>query len=237
MSVHVGNVHVLVVDDDKLLRRSLAFSLEEAGYRTTTAATAEDALVLVKKDRPNIILLDIGLPGMDGFRALRYFQDDAGVSVIFLTARDRHLDEVMGLELGAEDYITKPFDLDVLLARIRLVLRRTRPVAVVQTTKKPLIAGDLIIDTAGRTVNLKGKEVDLSAREFDLLHVLVQEAGRVVSVEHLLEAVWGVEFSGEPQVVYVYIRWLRQKLETNPNKPERIVTVRGVGYKYVPLES
>jgi DNA-binding response OmpR family regulator len=236
MSVNVRHVHVLVVDDDKLLRRSLAFSLEEAGYRTTTAATAEEAFALVKKDRPDLMLLDIGLPGMDGFQALRYFQDDADVPVIFLTARDRHLDEVIGLELGAEDYITKPFDLDVLLARIRLVLRRTKPVAPVNSTKKPLIVGDLVIDSAGRTVTLKGKEVDLSAREFDLLQVLAQDAGRVLSVEKLLERVWGPEFSGEPQVVYVYIRWLRQKLETNSNKPERIVTVRGVGYKYVSVE-
>jgi DNA-binding response OmpR family regulator len=230
------NAHLLLVDDDSLLRRSLAFSLEEAGYRTSTAATAEDALLQIKTDCPDLLLLDIGLPGMDGLQALRYFRDDAGIPVIFLTARDRHLDEVMGLELGAEDYITKPFDLDILLARIRVVLRRNRPVAVVSPTQKPMVVGDMVIDVAARTVTLDGREIELSAREFDLLQTLAQAAGQVVTVEHLLTAVWGAEFSGETQVVYVYIRWLRQKLETNPNHPKRIMTVRGVGYKLVPQE-
>ncbi len=222
---------ILLVDDDELLRRSLAFSLEKAGHRVSTAASAEDALGQVKRARPDLILLDIGLPGMDGLQAVRYFRD-AGIPVIFLTARRRELDEILGLELGAEDYITKPFDVDVLLARIRVVLRRSQPAAS-ESRPEPVVVGDLRIDPAAHTVKLDGRPVHLSAREFDLLYTLALEAGRVLSVDTLLSRVWGAEFTGEPQVVYVHIRWLRQKLEKDPNHPERIVTVRGVGYKLV----
>ncbi|MFQ5398356.1 MAG: response regulator transcription factor [Anaerolineae bacterium] len=226
------NERILLVDDDALLRRSLAFSLEREGYRVNTAATAEDALACTRQERPDLVLLDIGLPGMDGLQALRYLQQGNHTPVIFLTARRRELDEVLGLELGAEDYITKPFDLDVLLARIRVVLRRAqRPAPVVR--QEPIVVGDLVIDPAAHTVTIAGEPVELAAREFALLHALALEAGRVVSVDGLLARVWGAEYDGEPQVVYVHIRWLRQKLEQDPNHPERIVTVRGVGYKLV----
>ena len=226
------STQILLVDDDDLIRRSLAFTLEQSGYQTTTAATAEDALSLVKRDSPDLVLLDIGLPGMDGLQAMRLFQDQ-GIPVIFLTARRRELDEILGLELGAEDYVTKPFDADVLLARIRVVLRRAQQKAGVGEAPEPLTVGDLVIDPGAHTVLRGGEPVDLSAREFALLHALALEAGRVVSVDQLLAQVWGAEFIGEPQVVYVHIRWLRQKLETVPNNPQRIVTVRGVGYKLI----
>jgi len=226
------STHILLVDDDDLIRRSLAFTLEQSGYQTTTAAAAEDALSLVKRDPPDLVLLDIGLPGMDGLQALRHFQDK-GIPVIFLTARRRELDEILGLELGAEDYVTKPFDADVLLARIRVVLRRAQLQVGAQESLEPLTIGDLVIDPGAHTVILAGEAVDLSAREFALLHALALQAGQVVSVDELLAQVWGAEFIGEPQVVYVHIRWLRQKLEENPNHPQRIVTVRGVGYKLI----
>ncbi len=226
------STQILLVDDDDLIRRSLAFTLEQGGYKTITAASAEDALSLVKRDHPDLVLLDIGLPGMDGLQAMRHFQDQ-GIPVIFLTARRRELDEILGLELGAEDYVTKPFDADVLLARIRVVLRRNQQQAGISEIPTPLTVGDLVIDPGAHTV-MKGEElIDLSAREFALLHALTLEAGRVVSVDQLLAQVWGAEFIGEPQVVYVHIRWLRQKLEENPNRPQRIVTVRGVGYKLI----
>ena len=226
------SAQILLVDDDDLIRRSLAFTLEQGGYQTITAASAEDALSLVKRDPPDLVLLDIGLPGMDGLQAMRHFQDQ-GIPVIFLTARRRELDEILGLELGAEDYVTKPFDADVLLARIRVVLRRNQQQAGMSETPTPLTVGDLVIDPGAHTV-MRGEEpIDLSAREFALLHALTLEAGRVVSVDQLLAQVWGAEFIGEPQVVYVHIRWLRQKLEENPNRPQRIVTVRGVGYKLI----
>ncbi len=223
--------YILVVDDDALLRRSLAFNLEKAGYRTSTAGTAEAALAQVRLDSPDLVLLDIGLPGMDGLEALRRLRREVDVPVIFLTARRRELDEVLGLELGADDYVTKPFDIDVLLARVKTVLRRTERGAVSAPELSPLVVGDLAIDPAAHTVTLRGASIDLAPREFDLLYALAQEAGRVLSVDDLLGRVWGAEYAGEPQVVYVHIRWLREKLEDDPQHPQRIVTVRGVGYK------
>ena len=226
--------HILIIDDDALLRRSLAFNLEKAGYRAGTAETAEDALAQVRLAPPDLVLLDIGLPGMDGLDALRVLRQQLDVPVIFVTARRRELDEVVGLELGADDYVTKPFDIDVLLARIKAVLRRSGQAAVTGTRPlEPLTVGAIVIDPAAHTVTVKGKPVTLAPREFDLLLALAQEAGRVLSVDDLLARVWGAEYVGEPQVVYVHIRWLREKLEDDPNHPRRIVTVRGVGYKLV----
>lgn len=224
---------LLLVDDDALLRRSLSFSLEQAGYKVRSAGSAETALAMVKQTRPDIILLDVGLPGMDGLDALRRLRQKHHMPVIFLTARRRELDEVLGLELGADDYITKPFDTDVLIARIRAVLRRTRK-RTSPLAGSLLTVGDLVIDPAGYTVTLHNTPVKLAAREFSLLHTLALEAGRVLSVDDILARVWGPEFEGEPQVVYVHIRWLREKLETTPRHPNRIITVRGVGYKLMP---
>jgi len=224
-------VHILIVDDDSLLRRSLAFSLEKAGYETSTAQNAEQALAQIQQDAPDLILLDIGLPGIDGLQAVRHFQEQVDIPIVFVTARRRELDEVMGLELGADDYITKPFDLDVLLARVRMVLRRASRTTSKPDARQTLHVGDLVIDPSAHTVTVGGEEVTLTAREFAVLHALALDAGHVVSVEELLTRVWGAEFDGEPQVVYVHIRWLRQKIEPNPAQPTRIVTVRGVGYK------
>ncbi len=223
--------YILIVDDDALLRRSLAFNLEQAGYRTKNAATAEDALALSRSDPPELVLLDIGLPGMDGLDALRHFREGLKVPVIFLTARRRELDEVLGLELGADDYITKPFDFNILLARIKAVLRRSQALPGAAPQTPVLKAAGLVIDPAAHTVTLDGRSVELTPREFDLLYALAQEAGRVLSVDELLARVWGAEFLGQPQVVYVHIRWLREKLEDDPQHPQHIVTVRGVGYK------
>jgi DNA-binding response OmpR family regulator len=227
--------HILLVDDDALLRRSLDFNLTQAGYRVSTAAAAEDALALARRDRPDLALLDIGLPGMDGLEALRALQEIADVPVIFLTARRRELDQVLGLELGADDYVTKPFQLDVLLARIKAVLRRSGR-AEPAPTDEPLRVGDLHIDPGAHTVHIDDESVNLAPREFDLLHALALEAGKVVSTDDLLRRVWGAEYEGESQVVYVHIRWLREKLEQDPKHPHRLVTVRGVGYKLVPQE-
>ena len=222
--------HILLVDDDVLLRRSLAFNLEQAGYHASTAESAEDALAMARRERPDLILLDIGLPGMDGLNALRIIESEFDIPVIFLTARRRELDEVLGLELGADDYITKPFDNDVLLARIKVALRRAQT-SYSSRRDTELVIGDLTINPAAHTVTLGGEEVDLPPREFDLLHALALEAGSVVSVDDLLTRVWGAEYMGESQVVYVHIRWLREKLEKDPHNPQHIITVRGVGYK------
>jgi DNA-binding response OmpR family regulator len=226
--------HILLIDDDDLLRRSLAFNLEKAGYRASTAANAEDALALAQRDAPDLIILDIGLPGMDGLEALQHFRAAVGVPVIFLSARRREFDQVLGLELGADDYVTKPFDFDVLAARIKAVLRRTQKSNALSIEPTPLTVGDLSIDPQAHLVILNGQTVDLPPREFDLLYTLALEAGHVISTNDLIARVWGAEFDGEPQVVYVHIRWLREKLEDDPNQPRRIVTVRGVGYKLEP---
>ena len=229
--------HILVVDDDTLLRRSLSLQLEQAGYRSSTAANAESALALAQRDTPDLVLLDIGLPGMDGLEAIRHFQEEMDVPVIFVTARRRELDEILGLELGADGYITKPFNPDVLLARIKAVLRRSARGTTPAPDTDNLVVEDLVIDPAAHNVTLDGISIDLTAREFALLHALALEAGHVLSVDELITRVWGAEFIGEPQVVYVHIRWLREKIEADPNKPKRILNVRGVGYKLVSPES
>ncbi len=226
--------NILIVDDDALMRRSLAYNLEQAGYRATSAASAEDALGIVQRARPDLVLLDIGLPGMDGLDAVRRFKEQYDLPVIFLTARRRELDEVLGLELGADDYVTKPFDFDVLLAHIRAVLRRFDATPATAERSALVTAGDLVIDPAAHSVTVGGRGVDLTPREFDVLHTLALEPRRVFSVDELLRQVWGAEFIGQPQVVYVHIRWLREKIESYPNSPQRLVTVRGVGYKLEP---
>ncbi len=229
--------HILHVDDDALMRRSLAFNLEQAGYRASAAANAEDALALARLDPPDLILLDIGLPGMDGLDALRSFQQRSDTPIIFVTARRRELDQALGLELGADDYITKPFDVNVLLARIKAVLRRYERSAPSKTTQDRLEVGDLVIEPAAHVVSLAGEPLDLAPREFDLLCALALHAGQVVSVDDLLAQVWGAEYEGETQAVYVHIRWLREKIEADPQNPRRIVTIRGVGYKLEALET
>ena len=228
---------ILIVDDDTLLRRSLAFNLEQAGYEVRTAANAEDALVLAEQTKPDLVLLDIGLPGIDGLDALKRFKEQYAVPVIFLTARRRELDEVVGLELGADDYVTKPFDVDVLLARIKAVLRRVEDSPQSVQDRTSLVVGDIEIDAGAYTVKVAGTHVDLSPREFDLLIAFVSDPNRVIPVEDLLARVWGAEYVGQPQVVYVHIRWLREKIEVQANHPQRILTIRGKGYKFVPQEA
>jgi DNA-binding response OmpR family regulator len=223
--------HLLLIDDDTLLVRSLTFTLEQAGYRVATAVSATQGLASIEQDAPDLILLDIGLPDMDGLSMLRRIQKDRSTPVIFLTARRRELDEVLGLELGAEDYITKPFNEDILLARIRTVLRRSERQEAASPASALIVVGDLEIDPAAHTVTCAGRPVDLAPKAFELLRVLALNSGQVLSVNELLEQVWGAEYIGEPQVVYVHIRWLREKLEEDPSHPRRILTVHGVGYK------
>jgi DNA-binding response OmpR family regulator len=171
---------------------------------------------------------------MDGLDALRQFKDQLGVPVIFLTARRRSLDQILGLELGADDYITKPFDADVLVAHIKAVLRRTGSMPAVPETPPALTVGDLTIDAFAHKATVGGKEVELTPREFSLLHTLAQQPNRVIPMDEILDRVWGAEFIGQSQVVYVHIRWLREKIESDPGNPRRIISVHGVGYKLIP---
>jgi len=223
--------HILLVDDDALFRRSLAFSLEQQGYHSSTAASAEEALDWVRLNTPDLVLLDIGLPGMDGLDALHHFQEEYHLPVIIISARRRELDEILGMESGADDYITKPFNFDVLASHIKAVLRRTAPNGNFGEWTNLIKVGDLAIDTAAHTVTQAGKSIELTPREFDLLCLLATEAGRVVPVSHILTRVWGGEYLGESQVVYVHVRWLREKIEKDPTHPQKLITVRGIGYK------
>lgn len=228
---------ILIVDDDPLMRRSLSVNLDQTGYRTVTAGTAEEALAKVKTATPDLILLDIGLPGMDGFQAIHDLRKEIGnVPVIYVTARRRELDEVVALELGADDYITKPFDLSVLQAHIRAVLRRatTQPKG---TGDSIVVVGDLQIDPGQRVATIGGRHLQLSPKEFDLLLVLAQNVDRVLSLDELLTQVWGSTWVGEQQTLYVHIRWLREKIEDDPAHPRRLLTMRGVGYKFVNLHA
>ena len=227
---------ILLIDDDALFRRSLSFHLQQAGYQVQTVASAEDGLKFIRDESVDLILLDIGLPGMDGLDALRHFNDQTGAPVVFITARRRDLDEILGLELGADDYITKPFDTSVLLARVKAVLRRSQQKQPPATAPEAFSVGDIDIDPRAHTVRLKEKPVELTPIEFKLLNTLAQQPGDVFSADDLLNRVWGAEYVGQPQVVYVHIRALRTKLEKNPNRPHRIITVRGVGYKLIPQE-
>ena len=225
---------ILVVDDDRLMRRSLSLHLEDAGYEALTASDGLEAVQLAEQNRPDLILLDILMPGMDGHDVLRRLREQSNdVPIIYVSARRRELDELVGLELGADDYVTKPFDIDILLARIKAVLRRT-VAPHEQPGPDPLHVGDLWIDPAAHVVRVGDEEVEFTPKEFDLLVYLAQNAGQVVSVTEILNHVWGEAWVGEEQTVYVHIRWLRTKIEADPQHPQRLLTIRGVGYKLVP---
>jgi DNA-binding response OmpR family regulator len=224
---------ILVVDDDALMRRSLAASLGQTGYSVETVATGENAIQSVRRKSPDLVLLDVGLPGMDGMETLRAMRrDDPNLAVILVTGRRRELDEIVGLEMGADDYITKPFDMDVLLAHIKAVMRRYQT-PTTSSPQRPVSVGDLHIDPAAREVRVGERLVELAPKEFDLLHTLAQNAGRVLTLDELLERVWGPEWIGESQTLYVHVRWLREKIEDDPAHPRRLLTVRGMGYKLV----
>ncbi|NJN96348.1 MAG: response regulator transcription factor [Anaerolineales bacterium] len=227
---------ILVVDDDALLRRSLKYRLEREGYTAITVENGEEAVSMARSDPPDLILLDIGLPDRDGLEIARTLQRELSVPLIFLTGRSQENDIVIGLELGAEDYVTKPFGMRELLARIRVVLRRMTRESI-QPADDPLVVGDVWLDPGGREVRVRGEPVDLPPKEFELLRLLLANAGTVLTTNYLLDAVWGEEFAGAVQVLYVHIGWLRERIEPNPRRPQYIQTARGVGYKFVVPES
>jgi len=225
--------HLIVVDDEVLLRRSLAYNLEQSGYRVSSAGRAEDALGIARRDPPDLVLLDIGLPGMDGLQALREFRQEIGCPVIFVTARRRELDEQLGLELGADDYLAKPFNTRELIARIRAVLRRSsKDIHTPDRDIREIRAGTRIrINISRRTVFVDDKEIDtLTAKEFDILLLLVKHPGQIYTREDLIRLVWGYDYVGEDRTVDVHIRRLRDKIEPDPAHPRFIQTKWGVGY-------
>jgi DNA-binding response OmpR family regulator len=222
---------ILLVDDDALVRRSLKYQLEREGYRVLTAEDGQQALMLARADQPDLILLDIGLPDQSGLDLARTLQRELETPIIFLTARNQETDIVVGLELGAEDYITKPFGTRELLARVRVVLRRMTQ-GPQPLLDELLVAGDVTLDPGSHEVTVRGKPVELPPKEFELLRLLMANAGNVLSTNYLLDAVWGEEFAGAVQVLYVHMGWLRKQIEADPRRPRYIQTVRGVGYKF-----
>lgn len=227
--------HILVVDDDPLVCKGLKFNLELAGYKVATTSTAHTALELSQRNIFDAAILDIGLPDDNGLDLCKELKAQRDLPVIFLTARRRELDEIVGLEIGADDYITKPFSADIVLAHLRAILRRvSRPITQPLSIKNSLTAGPFKLNPNAHTAHKNGQEIDLAPREFDLLHMFMSYPDRAFTSEELVEGVWGVEFIGEPQVLYVQVRSLRMKIEEDPSNPEHVLTLRGVGYKFVP---
>ena len=231
----MSNFHILVVDDDVLVCKGLKFNLEQAGYKVATASTAHAALELFQRDAFDAAILDIGLPDENGLDLCKTLKSGQDLPIIFLTARRRELDEIVGLEVGADDYIIKPFSVDVLLAHLRAVLRRgSKSPTEPRRTEMPLQVGPFELNPVTHTARKNGSDLELAPREFELLHMFMSHPERAFTSEELVEGVWGVEFIGEPQVLYVQVRSLRMKIEKDSSNPDHILTLRGVGYKFVP---
>jgi DNA-binding response OmpR family regulator len=226
---------VLVVEDEVSLASTLSYNLRKNGFEVMQAADGVEALKAARSGRPDVIVLDLMLPRMDGIEVTRRLRADSDVPIIMLTAKSEELDRVVGLEIGADDYLTKPFSMRELMARVRALLRRSgaRAAADDPSQTSQLSAGSLVLDLRGRTVRRDGVEVQLKPKEFDLLAFLVKHAGQVFTREQLLEQVWGYQFFGGSRTVDVHVRWLREKLEESPGSPQHLLTVRGVGYKFV----
>jgi DNA-binding response OmpR family regulator len=231
----VGNT-VLIVEDDQTLLDVLKYNLNKEGYQVLTAADGTQAVETARSKKPDLIILDVMLPKMDGYEVCRILRGEMTVPILMLTAKTEEIDKVVGLELGADDYMTKPFSMRELLARVRAMLRRAemmkKEAMVSERTSPPFRVGDLEIDTSRRRVSRAGVIMDLSRTEFALLEFLARNQGQVFSRDHLLERVWGYDYAGDTRTVDVHIRWLRQKIEVDPAHPQHLLTVRGVGYKF-----
>lgn len=223
---------ILVAEDDRTLAETLAYNLRQEGYEASIARTGLEAIVAARSQRPDLILLDLMLPEIDGLEVCRTVRAESPVPIIMLTARDDEVDRVVALELGADDYVTKPFSLRELLARIRATLRRVDLGKDVEPKPEVLTFDELEVRLGPRTVFRNGRPVQLLPREFDLLLFLMRNRGIVLSRNRLLERVWGEDYVGETRTVDVHVRRLRSKLEKDPANPELIQTVHGVGYTF-----
>ena len=221
---------VLVVDDEKLIVKGIRFSLEQEGMEVTCAYDGEEALEAAKNTEFDIILLDIMLPKLTGLEVCQQIREFSNVPIIMLTAKDNDMDKIMGLEYGADDYITKPFNILEVKARIKAIMRRTSSRDREASGPKTVVNGDLKLDCASRRVYIAGREVNLTAREFDLLELLALNPNKVYSRENLLKLVWGNDYPGDVRTVDVHIRRLREKIESNPSEPKYVHTKWGVGY-------
>jgi DNA-binding response OmpR family regulator len=228
---------VLVVDDEPTLRETLAEALEQDGLRVVTAADGREALERFRAEPPDLVLLDLMLPQISGIEVCRIMRRESAVPIVMLTAKDSEIDKVVGLELGADDYVTKPFSLRELMARIRSQLRRldvsaagASPGSTTDREPATVALGDVSVDLAGHRLLRDGEEVPLKPKAFELLAFLVRNPGQVFSRDRLLERVWGYDYAGETRTVDVHVHWLRAAIEDDPGHPRYLQTVRGVGY-------
>lgn len=223
---------VLVVDDEKLIVKGIRFSLEQDGMEVDCAYDGEEALSMVKGKEYDIVLLDVMLPKMTGFEVCQQIREFSSVPVVMLTAKGDDMDKILGLEYGADDYITKPFNILEVKARLKAIMRRTGKKAPQENRSRTVKVGDLVLDCEGRRVTIAGKEINLTAKEFDVLELLVFNPNKVYSRENLLNIVWGYEYPGDVRTVDVHIRRLREKIEANPSEPKYVHTKWGVGYYF-----
>ena len=219
---------VLLVDDEPTLVATVKYNLERDGFQVLTAGDGETAMNLARARRPDLVILDLMLPVMDGLEVCRLLRRESKLPILMLTAKAEEVDKVVGLEIGADDYLTKPFGMRELVARVRALLRRTESTPEVES----LVSGDLMIDLRRRQAFRDGDALELKPKELELLIFLMRNRGRAFTREQLLRDVWGYDFFGDSRTVDVHMRWLRQKIEVEPAKPVRLVTVRGTGYRF-----
>jgi DNA-binding response OmpR family regulator len=223
---------IMVVEDDTNLLDTLVYNLRREGYKVVTATDGAKALEVARGEKTDLIILDIMLPELSGLEVCRILRKETTVPILMLTARNEEIDKIVGLEVGADDYMTKPFSMRELLARVRAMLRRTEMITIPPSSEIKLLKLDnLEINIERHQVLLQGSELELSPKEYDLLVFLARNKGIAFSREQLLDRVWGYDFAGDSRTVDVHIRWLRQKIESDPSKPKILLTVRGTGYK------
>ena len=224
----------LVVEDEPNMLFALEYALEQEGYETLTAMDGDAGLRIARERRPDIVILDVMLPRLDGFEVCRILRRESNVPILMLTARGEEVDRVVGLELGADDYVTKPFSMRELLARVRNLLRRSAAHASDGSAgdSEVMKSGDLEIDLASHSATLRDEPLSMKPREFSLMALLMANRGRAFTRDQILERLWGHDYIGDSRTVDVHIRWLREKIEPEPSKPVRIVTIRGVGYRF-----
>lgn len=221
---------ILVVDDEKVIVKGIKYNLEQEGYQVTCAYDGEEALNIAKDSSIDLILLDVMLPKMDGLTVCRKIREFSNVPIIMLTARSEDIDKILGLEYGADDYITKPFNIREVTSRIKAILRRVNPTP--KGNSDILVSGDITLDYNFRRIKIKDKIIELTGKEFELVDLFVKNPGRVYTRENLLDIAWGVDYPGDARTVDVHIRRLREKIEENPAEPIYIKTKWGVGYYY-----
>lgn len=223
---------VLVVDDEKLIVKGIRFSLLQDGMEVDCAYDGEEALNMAKANSYDMILLDVMLPKMDGFEVCQAIREFSGVPIVMLTAKGDDMDKILGLEYGADDYITKPFNILEVKARIKAIMRRTSPERAPQVQSSVIEKGDIKLDCDSRRLFINDNEINLTAREFELLEILIKNENKVYSRESLLKIVWGEDYPGDVRTVDVHVRRLREKIEANPSEPKYVHTKWGVGYYY-----